>query len=411
MQILTICMGLATSIILARVLGPENFGLYSLILSIITVISLPIDQGIRQLVTREISNYQHEKNWSLFRGFLRRSSQLIIIVSIAIIGILGVISFYQATWESDDFWTLLTVGLIISPFLGFNALYGAFLRGLGYSVLSQLPQLLIRPGIHLAFVVCLFIYGFLSPVTAIVSQGLSISIAVIIGILLLRQHLPQDLFKVTPDYRNKEWFRAWVPFTLLSAASILNNQVNILLLGWLGTNEEVGAFRVADRGAQLVVLSLTTVNLVIAPYITRAYQEGKYDRLQVLSRKSARAALMIALPIALPMIFFGENIIAIVFGSDYVELAVMPLTILVIAQLVNVFFGSVGLFLTMSGFERDTFRGQMYALSINILAGLVLIPFYGAIGAAYAAAIGLITWNLILSVKFIRRLKLRPTAL
>jgi O-antigen/teichoic acid export membrane protein len=67
------------------------------------------------------------------------------------------------------------------------------------------------------------------------------------------------------------------------------------------------------------------------------------------------------------------------------------------------------MFLVMSGFERDTLFGQLVALACNALAAIILIPRFGAEGAAYAAALGLLTWNFILAVKFVQRLKLRPS--
>ncbi|WP_187367480.1 polysaccharide biosynthesis C-terminal domain-containing protein, partial [Haloferax sp. KTX1] len=68
----------------------------------------------------------------------------------------------------------------------------------------------------------------------------------------------------------------------------------------------------------------------------------------------------------------------------------------------------VGLFLTMTGFERETLLGHLAGLIVNVSASLILIPSYGAQGAAYAAAAGLLTWNTVLAFKVYRRLQLRP---
>jgi O-antigen/teichoic acid export membrane protein len=87
------------------------------------------------------------------------------------------------------------------------------------------------------------------------------------------------------------------------------------------------------------------------------------------------------------------------------------LIILAAGQLINVAFGSVGLFLTMTGYERDTLRGQVIALVVNALAAVILIPPYGAVGAALAVAIGLVTWNAALAISFVQRLGFRPSAL
>lgn len=410
LKLLSLSLMLGTSILLARTLGPDGFGQYSFITSLLVVLALPLDQGMRNLITREVASYDHQNQWPLFRGLLHRAHQWVLLGAALIILVLGGIAVSRAEWRLDDRWTLLLAGLAMLPFLGLNALRGATLAGLGNVVKAQIPELLVRPGMHLAIAALLLMGGRLNPASAIISQTAAAVIAFAVGILLLRKHWPAQAQGVTRAYRDRAWASAWAPFTLLAAAGMLNSQIGILLLGWLGTDAQVAALRIADRGAQLVAMSLMVVNLVIAPHITRAYRDGDQRRLQRLCTQSARAALAVALPIALPLILFSAPIIGYVFGTEYVALSSTPLAVLAAAQIVNVTFGSVGMFLTMSGYERDTLIGQAIALMLNILAAYLLIPSYGADGAAYAAAIGLATWNVILAFKLIQRLKLRPGA-
>ena len=410
LKLLFLSLTLGTSILLARALGPEGFGQYAFITSLLMVLALPLDQGMRQLITREVASYDHQNQWPLFRGLLHRTHQWVLLGAALIILVLGGIAVFRAEWRLDDRWTLLLLGLVMLPFLGLNALRGATLAGLGNVVKAQIPELLVRPGMHLAIAALLLAGGRLNPASAIISQTAAAVIAFAVGILLLRKHWPTQAQGVTCAYRDSAWASAWAPFTLLAAAGMLNSQIGILLLGWLGTDAQVAALRIADRGAQLAAMSLMVVNLVIAPHITRAYRDGDQQRLQRLCTQSARAALAVALPIALPLILFSGPIIGYEFGTEYVALSSTPLVVLAAAQVVNVAFGSVGMFLIMSGYERDTLTGQTIALLLNIAAAYLLIPSYGADGAAYAAALGLATWNVVLAFKLIQRLKLRPGA-
>ena len=198
--------------------------------------------------------------------------------------------------------------------------------------------------------------------------------------------------------------------TLLAAVGTFNGQIGILLLGWLGSDEDVAALRLATSGAGLVVLSQTIINLVIGPYITRAWRDNDKVQLQRLSRQSARAALLFSLPIAFPLIFMGEEFVGFIYGDVYVDSVPLPLTILCIGQLVNVGVGSVGMFLTMTGFEKDTLKGHMVALIVNVTAAIFLIPILGANGAALAVALGLVTWNVLLAVRLFQRVGIRPLA-
>jgi O-antigen/teichoic acid export membrane protein len=410
LKLLSVPLTLATSILLARGLGPEGYGQYAFVMAVIALLALPIGPGLGQLVTREVARYQHGEEWSLFRGLLRRAYQCVVLGSVLMIGGIAIVAASNAAWAVDDRWTLLLIASLMLPLLGLNALRSSTLRGLRHVFQAQLPDLLARPGFHLLFVGVLFSIGMLNSAMALVSQIAATGLAFLLGAWILGRYRPQQVKEAEPAYRHGEWGRAMLPFILLAAVNTLNGQIGILALGWLGTAEDVAALQVAQSGAMLVVLSLSIVNLVIAPHITRAHREGDKSRLQQLSRQSARAALAVSLPIALPLIFIGGPIIHLVYGETYAVIATWPLAILAVGQLVNVAFGSVGLFLIMSGHESHSLKGQIIALAVNVFAAMILIPFFGVAGAAFAIAIGLLTWNTILAVKVVQLLDIEVTA-
>lgn len=411
LKLLSLPLTLVTSILLARGLGPQGYGQYAFVMAVISMLALPIGPGLGQLVTREVARFQHGEEWGLFRGLLRRAHQFVALGSALMIAGVAIVSASNAQWVVNDRWTLFFIASLMLPLLGLNALRSSTLRGLRHVFQAQLPELLVRPGFHLLIVGVLLALSILNPATALVSQIAATALAFLLGVWLLGLYRPTEVRLADPAYWNMEWARAMLPFTLLAAVGTMNAQIGILALGWLGTDQDVAALKVAQSAAMLVMLSLAIVNMVIGPHIARAHREGNKTQLQQLSRQSARAALAVSLPIALPLIFIGGPIIGFVFGEAYAEMSTWPLVILAIGQLVNVAFGSVGLFLTMTGYERDTLNGQIIALLLNTVAAVILIPFFGVVGAALAVTIGLLTWNVVLAIKFTQRLQLRPTAL
>lgn len=406
----SLLLTLLTSILLARGLGPNGYGQYAFVMALMSILALPIGPGLGQLITREVAKYQHGDEWSLFRGLLRRAHEWVLGGSAVLVLVLVALAASEAEWRVDDRWTLLMVGSLLLPLLGLNHVRGSTLRGLRHVFYAQLPELLARPGLHLVIIGALLLAGLLSPATALASQLIATAGAFLLGAWFLLHRRPVEVKVAKPVYREREWGRALVPFTLLAAVGAFNAQIGILALGWFGTDAEVGAFRVAMSGAMLVSMSLQVVNLVIGPHVTRAHGDRDSERLQRLSRQSARGALAVALPVAAPLVFVGGPIVGLVYGEAYTESAPAPLAILAVGQLVNVAFGSVGMFLTMCGFERDTLNGQIVALLANATAATILIPPLGAVGAALAVAIGFATWNVILAIRFAQRLGLRPSA-
>jgi O-antigen/teichoic acid export membrane protein len=400
------------SIILARALGPEGYGQYAFIIALLTTLSIPLGPALMQLTTREAARLHHDGKADQIYTLLRWANRNIWVGSALVAAVIGGLALWQAEWRVDDRWTLLMLGLVALPLLGLNAVRSGILAGLRRVVMGQFPNLLVRPLVLLAVVGVLLLFGSLNPATAVAAFITGAGVAFILGIILLRRVFPHE--QQTPrklshtNEQNSKLRRAWMPFTLLVAASTLNAQIGILLLGWLSTDEQVAAMQVAERGAMLVNLSLALVNVVISPHITRIFLQKEPDALQKLSRQSARLAVLFALPIVFLLLFYGDFFVSIFFGSLYVDMVSWPLRILVIAQLINVAFGSLGMFLSMSRYEKDTLQGNTLALIINGVLGLFLIPHYGALGASLSVAVGLVVWNLFLGFKVYLRLGVRP---
>ena len=409
-RLASIGISLLLSIVLARSLGPANFGHYAFVTTLIYVLSLPIGQALMQLVTREASAAAHANDGARLNDLIRWGRKRIAIVAAAVALVVIVVALPRAQWEASDRWTLLLLVAPAVPFIGGIALRAGILAGFKRVVVAQVAELLVRPSTQLAIVGCALLAGVLDASLA----ALGFTFAAVAGfaaVAVFSRGGPHQAGTESSSTSSARWSRAWLPFVLLFAASALNAQLGVLLLGWLASSEQVGAMQIAEQGSRLVALSLTIVNMVIGPYIARAWQDSDRQQLQALSLRSARVAILVALPVAMPLVLLAAPVIKLVFGADYVSLAAAPLAILAGAQLVNVAFGSVGLLLTMSGHERDALMGLAIALVLNVIVAILLIPRYGATGAAVASALGLIAWNVLLALRVRQRVGVRPGAL
>lgn len=410
LKALSVPLTMAASVMLARGLGPEGFGNYAFVMSLVAVVSLPIGPGLMQLVTREVASYAYGREWALVTG-LRRSAR-VAVLSLSGLCMLG--ALLLATLGPNEAAhvpsALLPIGALVLPALGLTAVQAGTIHGLGRVVYAQVPKLLVKPGGHVLIVAFLLVAGRLNPGNALLSQVLATLVGTLAASILLLRLAPTEIRSADPAYRRGDWAQQWLPFTLLAASGVLNAQLGILVLGLLGSSEGVAALRVADRGAALIAFPLMAVNMVIAPQVALAAKSGTWDRLQALSTRAARIAFALAIPIAMPMFVFPAALIRTVFGADYAAIAAVPLGVLAIGQLVSALFGPVGTLLTMSGHASDTLLGQGLALVANALVAVVLVPSFGALGAAIAASVGLVASNGMLGWMLTRRLRVRPTA-
>lgn len=400
-----------TSIILARTLGAEGYGTYTYALALVGLLGVPATLGLPQLVLRNVAAYQTRSEWGLMRGLLRRANQAVLLTSFGIGVIALLVSLVLRNHFNPTILTAFWIALSTLPLGAVNALRSATLRGLGFVVLGQLPDSLIRPFSFLALVVTTYLLlgTRFNSSWAVGAQVGAAAIALSLGMFMLVRHMPEEMKDTPPEYDSRAWVRSALPFLFLGGMQLINNQTDIVMLGALQGAEVVGIYRVATRAAQLVVFILVAANTVLQPTVAKLYAVRDMERLQRVATQSARVVLLVSVPIAVVLIVFGRWIL-LIFGQEFTSGAT-ALAILSVGQLVNAAMGSVGLILNMTGNERDTVKGVGIAALVNVALNAILIPLWGINGAATATATSLVVWNLILAVQVVRRLGIYPTAL
>lgn len=67
LQVVGLMLGFASSVLLARVLGPHGLGQYSYVLAIVAILSVLASLGLPAVVARLISAYQVSDEWGKMR--------------------------------------------------------------------------------------------------------------------------------------------------------------------------------------------------------------------------------------------------------------------------------------------------------------------------------------------------------
>ncbi len=189
-----------------------------------------------------------------------------------------------------------------------------------------------------------------------------------------------------------QWVRQSFPFLLLSGAQVLNNQINIILLGALAPQSEVGYFRVAVQVTDGLTVALIAISIVIAPQIAGLHARADLSNLQRVLVLSHRAATLIVLPLALALTAFGADFLTLVFGKEF-RPAADSMSILALGKIAYATVGFAGLALSMMGRAGVAAVITLGTAALSALLALVLIPIYGMTGAAIAATTGQLLVN------------------
>jgi O-antigen/teichoic acid export membrane protein len=403
-------LGFLLGVVLARLLGAKSYGHYVYIYTLISIMAMPTQLGLPNLLVRFVAQYQAKKKWQKIKGLLKWSNWAVFILSITVIGLFYLIHNIFFNSSSAERVATLYWGLLLLPLIALGALRGAALRGLHYVVLGKLPDKVLRQ----AFLVLMLLISFylfnknISADFAMMLHVISALVAFAIGVFWLWQKLPAEVFKSDAEYDSKKWISVAIPFLLTGGMFVLNNKVDILMLGWFSTSKQVGIYEVTVKGSSLVAFSLLAMNTVLAPYLSKFHAENKTKILRKLATLGVSISLVVSLPMVIIFSFFGGKILTVFFGSEFAA-GYVTLVLLCFGQLINVGAGSIGLLLNMTGHEKLVFKGVSISTILNILLNLLLIPKYGMEGAAVATLSTFLIWNIILVSWGIKYLKVNTS--
>ncbi len=409
MQMAAPLFHLSISIVLVRLAGAHEYGVYSYCLSIFGIILYPITTSFSTLIIRNLAIHHARCEWALLRGLLKRASQWAVAVSATLIGI-GVLigSFFnEITPGSNEVFFAL---LLLTPLVIFNEFRSAALRGLRHIIWGQFPELIVIPATTLLLATLLYVN--VNDTTALTLVGLQILAtlcAFLIGSALLRKHFPPEIHSVSPIYQNRLWLRGILPLMLLNGSLQIESELVIMLLGQFASVESSGIYRICARGAGLIPFVFFALNMATAPTFSRLYALGHLTELSRLVAKTTHYALIAALPITFAFIFFGDRILHIFYGPDFV-IGANAMAILCVAKVFSVGTGPTACLLNSTGHERDTLKSSLIALMLTLSLSLLLIPCCGLIGAAVASAVSLVFRSGLNSWFVFRRFNISPLA-
>jgi O-antigen/teichoic acid export membrane protein len=388
-----IFFGFLVGVQLARGLGVEGYGIYGLAMSIIALLTVPIEIGLPQLLTREVAVAELTGNRGRLRGILRWANRTAIFTTITIVILVAAsLAATQEDLASPLSMTLLA-GLLMAPLVAFSNLRAATLRGFHHIVKGQLPDTLVRPA---SFSILLFIVSLLSiPLSPAFAMGLgavSAAVALVVGATMLRSALPSEIRVAAAETQSRDWWASTLPMALSEGMRVLQGHLVILLLGFMATASMVGVFRAASSVYLLIAVPFTLLNIVGAPIIARLHAQGDRARSQRLMSWIALGIVGTTILLTLPFVVAGEMLLSMVFGVGFGD-ANAPLLVLCASAIINGFFGASTTLLNMTGHHARVTRASGISLATLAVTSPPLINYFGVMGAASAAALSLILVN------------------
>ena len=389
--------GFALTMVLARMLGPEGVGAYGYVVMLLVLIAVPISSGWATVLLRATARAGRDTDgaWSEVSGLMRCG--ICLALGLALVWFaLGFFAqgFIGLTVLGVGTLALLAVILFVDQT---SALRLAVLRGLDYPVWGQIPEMLIRPILILLFFLLFTTLrsGVPELVDAILALGAAATLAALAGWGVMWFKSPAALRNARPETYLCPWLRSAALLSGNAGLVILNSQTDFLMLGFLGTTEELGHYRVAMQIALLSGFVYIALNMIAIQRFAHLLSTGETEALQRIATFLARLAFLGALPLLLVFWGWGEVMLLYFFGPGF-EASHAPLLWLLGSQVLNAAMGFTHSVLLMGGYEGHLLRFTVLSVVLNILLCLVLIPRFGLVGAGLASFLAQGAWNLVL---------------
>jgi O-antigen/teichoic acid export membrane protein len=375
-DVFRMALGLIVGVLVARCLGPKNYGILSYAFSIIAFLGTFTYLGLSGLVIREVVNHPDEKDKILgttfFLKFLGGAFAFLIVFLTA---------FFAHSSSKTEFWVLIIIGLssFARPFQTIEYWF--------YSK-TQAKYKVIANSIALASAASLKIFLVLAEASIIFFAFAASLEFFLIGIFLVAvyQYKGFSFSKWTVDWKKaKELLsQSWI-IILAGFLALINLKVDQIMLRWMIGPEEVGIYAVAAKFSEVWYIFPTAIVISIFPRLLELKETDhvKYDqRLQ----QAFDILFIISFSLAVLTTFFADSIISFLFGGAYFGSA----PILVIHIWAGIFMFMRVLFSKWIFIENVLMFSLIshgFGALVNVILNIYFIPNWGGRGAAITTLI------------------------
>ena len=379
------------SVILARMLSINAYGMFSQVLAVVTTIATLLTLGMPSLLTREIAAHHAQQRWAPLRGIVHWAYRKVLFACLILfLASLSLAAYAPVPWRIP---AVIGMGMVF--LVALNQLRAAVLRGLHRVVAADVPETVAQPLTILCLIGITYPFAAQYGATwAVALHFIGALAALVMGWIFLHKAWPNACRYATIELDTKEWRSASAIFFLISGLAVVDGQITVILTGMLANSEQAGVFQACSRLVGLVVFSLMVINAPLLPRLAVAWANDDRSEMQTLVTQAMGIGCIGAIVVSIPMLLYPGWFLGF-FGSEYSQ-GSLALQILVFGQLANAFSGPCAMVLAMTGHQSLALRALSAAVVVNVLLNLGLTARLGVTGAAIAVTGSLITWNLLM---------------
>jgi O-antigen/teichoic acid export membrane protein len=380
--------GLIFTVLIARILMPELFGIYSLALSVVTIVITFTDLGLDNTFLRYFSDALGKRNKPQARTYFK----YLLKIKTLLIALFIIIIVFSAKFISYSIYDkpLLFFALIFSCLFIVMESLTSFFGGIIVATknIKSLPILALLNQIMKILLSLLAIslvkYEFKVP-------GLFIAFAISGGIYLLLLFLiayrkdKDSLIGPTVDI-DKKSVNNYLKFMAIASLSLtFFGSIDILMLGKFVAVEYLGYYRAA-LSLIITIASLFSLSSIFLPVFTQI--SGK--RFSRGFHKTLRYILILSIPATAGIIFIAKYVIKAVYGNEYI-LGTASIYFLSLLIITTPLIGLYSIIFQSKEKPKIVSSAVLTSLIVNVILNVLVIFLFRRNPLYMIAGVGLAT--------------------
>ena len=387
-RMIGLALDFVSQVLIVRYLEKTEYGAFALALSIVAIGTTVCLLGLERTVGRFAPIYQEKGDLGRMWGTIAVVVGTVVTMGLAVVlGVYALQGVIGGVVDNELALAILLLLIVLAPLQALDSLLIALFATFGSARSIFFRRYVFAPVLQLSIVIALIATGSnvrLLALGYVAAAAAGIAIYSIVLLRMLRKlGLLAELRRDTLRFPTREIFVFSIPLLASDLVTVLRGSLTVILIEVLRSTAEVAEYRAVLPVAVQNLFVATSFRFIFTPGASRLFARGERAALNDLYWQTAAWIAILSFPLFALCVGFAEPLAVLLFGEQY-RGAGAVLGILCIGYYVNGSMGFNSLVLRVFNRVRYLVAVDLTMALVNVVAAVLLIQQFGAVGAAIA---------------------------